>query len=226
MSLKKIIVTVIVSTICYTWASAYTEVSCWSDATFAANSCGQCFDWGNKQAWSDLWFLSDLWVNQTGDDVLLYKEEQEMPTMINLWWADSSWVKSPSDAWFWEYSDDFEALYSDTEEGYVLSDGWSVTWIKSQLGYTYSLSNNTAEEWTNIGMLVFPITTHKILSDWEITIDGDTLKECVLYKSGTPGTVVTTPPEKLPETGPAQYILLLILAMILGFSTIKILNRG
>ena len=227
MSLKKILVTILVLTISYTWVSAYTEVSCSSDAQFAANACGQCFDGGSREAWNDLWFLSDLWSNQTGDDVLLYKEEQEMPTMINLWWENASWAKSPSDAWFWEYSDDFEALYSDDEQWYILSDWWSVTWLKSRLGYTYSLAKNSADEGANIGMLVFPISTHKIISDWEIIPDADTHNECVLYKSGTPwATVVSTPPEKLPETGPAQYILLLILAMILGFSTIKILNRG
>jgi len=227
MSIKKIIIAWLIISVNYAWAFAYAEVSCSSDDVFAANSCTQCFDWWNKEAWNDLWFLSDTWVNQTGDDILLYKEEQEMPTLINLGWENTSWKKQPNDIGFWEYTDELNDLYSDLEEWYILSNGWSVTWIKSKLGYTYNLAKNTALEWSNIGMLVFPLITRKII-DGELSLDWDTLKECVLYKSWKEWTKTKTevvPTQKLPETGPSEYILLLILAMILGFSTIKILNR-
>lgn len=226
MIIKKVILAISILSISSVPAFAYTEISCSSDPAFAANSCSQCFDWGNKSTGSDLGFLSDVWINGSNNDVLLYKEEQEMPTMINLWGDNASWTQEPTAVNFWEYTDDFNSLYSELEEGYILSSGWKVTWIKSKLGYSYTLSSNTAPEWANIWMLVFPLTTHKLLSDWEITIDGDLHKECVLYKSGEPSEEVIVPPTKLPDTWPAEYILLLILAMIFGFWVVKIRQRG
>jgi len=226
MKLAKIFSVILILSISYISASAYSEVECSTDATFSANSCNQCFDWWSKEVWSNIGFLSDVWVNTTNNDVLLYKEEQEMPSMVNLWWDATSWSQSPSSTDFWEYSDEFEELYTDEQEWYVLSSGWKTTRIKSKLGFSYSLDTNTANEWENIWLLVFPIVTHKVLSDWEIVIDSTEHKECVLYKSGEETEEVVVPPKKLPDTWPTEYILLLILAFLLWFGFIKMKSRA
>ncbi len=201
--------------------SAYTEVSCPSDSVFSANSCDRCFDWWNKSAWDTLESLSDVWVNATSSDVIVYKEEQEMPSIVNLWQINSSWVQTPSSTNFWEYTDEFNSLYSDTEQWNILSSWWKVTWIKSKLWYTYTLEANTAPIWDNIGLLVYNLIAHKMLNG-SVDVNWTTNKECVLFKSWDAKTKnPVVPPKKLPNTGPAEYILLLVLAMILGFTIIK-----
>ena len=204
--------------------AAYEEIDCSLDKVFSENSCNQCFDWGKKVQWDNLGLLSDLWSNVSDVAKILYKEEQVDPEMINLDSDNVSWSQTTKEG-FWEYTDEFNALYSDTEEGYVLKAGENVTWIKSGLANAYTLDKNTAPENSNIGLLVYPISTHNILADGEITIDNTEHRECVLYKSGEPSEVVVEEPKKLPETGPAEYILLAILAMILGFGFLQFKAR-
>ena len=206
--------------------SAYEEVECSTDVVFSENSCNQCFNWGSTDQGEYLELLTDLWMNLTNIKKLLYKEEQVDPEMINLDPTNVSWVQTPSAEGFWEYTDEFNALYSDIEEWYILEPGASVTWIKSALSYAFKLEKNTADKWTNIGMLVYSIYTHNILEDGEITIDNDEHRECVLFKSGENGEDPTPEPKKLPETGPAEYMLLIILAMIIGFGILKFRTRS
>ena len=211
--------------------SAYEEIECTSDSVFSEYSCGQCFTWGDKKVWDNIWLLSDLWINNTPLKKVLYKEEQMDPEMINLNSSNTIWSQTPSSEWFWEFSEELEELYSEDEAWYILEWGQQVTWLKSALGFAYSLDKNTAEVWENIWLLVFPIATHNILEDWEITIDTETHNECVLFKSGeasldeTP-VVVTEEPKKLPETGPAQFALLLLLALSLGFWILKFRTKN
>ena len=203
--------------------AAYEEVECSVDSVYSEYSCNQCFDWGSKIQGDHLGLLSDLWMNATDVAKILYKEEQTDPEMISLDSSNVSWTQTPGSEGFWEYTDEFNALYSDLEEWYVLNAGNSVTWIKSNLSHAYKLEKNTATEWANIGLLVYPITTHNILADGEITIDNSEHKECVLFKSGeaAKAVVASEEPKKLPETGPAEFMLLAILAMILAFGLLQ-----
>lgn len=206
--------------------AAYEEVECSIDTVFTENSCNQCFNWGSNAQWDYLGLLSDLWMNVTDVSKILYKEEQVDPDMINLSPSNVTWTKTPSAEGFWEYTDELNALYSDIEEGYVLEAGKTVTRIKSSLSNAFKLDTNTATAWSNIGLLVYPISTHNILADGEITLDNSEHKECVLFKSAEAATeVIVKEPKKLPESWPAEFMLLIIIAMILGFGVLQFRAR-
>jgi len=59
-------------------------------------------------------------MNVTDISKILYKEEQIDPEMINLSSANVDWLESTNEENFWKYTDEFNALYSDIDEGYVL----------------------------------------------------------------------------------------------------------
>ena len=216
-------------------ASAYDTVKCDSDPIFAANSCNQCFLWKAQAEWANLGFLKDEWTNSSTVDKILYKEEQEMPVMKNLSPTLVNWKEEPTKENFWKYTDDFNKLYNEEEEGYILAKGKKVGWLESSKGFAYSLTKNKAEAGKNIGLLVYPISTHSIVANGEINPDADIHKECVLFKSSTkvvkevvPAAkkeTPKTPAKKLPKTGPEIYLLLL-LAMILGFGILKIRKKA
>jgi hypothetical protein len=207
--------------------SAYEEIDCSTDAIFESNTCGQCFDWGTKTGWDYIGLLKDDWVNSSNSSRILYKEEQKMPNMVNLDTSSIVWSQTPWTDGFWEYSSDFDALYSEDEEWYILASGQRVTWLESKLGYAYKLDQNTAPENTNIGLLVYYISTHDILEDWTPSIDDNEHRECVLFKSAWESEPKEPEvPKKLPETGPTEYILLLILAMLLGFTILRVKNKA
>lgn len=225
--LKKLLVIVSLLVITTPSFAAYEEVECSTDAVFNENSCNQCFKWWSKVQWDNLGLLSDVWSNVTDVSKILYKEEQVDPKMINLDSNNVNWIQSPKSDGFWKYTDEFNALYSDVEEGYVLPAGKSVTWIKTALSSVFKLDKNTAAKWSNIWLLVYPISTHNILKDGEITIDNSEHNECVLFTSGDASKeLVPVTPKKLPQTGPAEYTLLLILSMILGFGILKFKARA
>ena len=211
--------------------AAYDEVSCSTQGVFSENSCDQCFDGGTVWIGQNIGLLTDDWINDSGVKKIMYKEEQEMPQMMNL--GGSSWSQTPSSDDFWEYTTELNALYSETEDGYVLDNGDSAVWLKSKLGYAYTLDSTSAAGGENVGLLVYTLATHDILEDGDITVDSDEHRECVAFTSGAaapapttidktptetvtvPGKVVTVPKE-LPETG-AEHIILLLAALILGF---------
>lgn len=202
-------------------------MDCSSDAIFGVNSCWQCFEWGDKTAWDYIWLLVDSWINPTESSQIVYKEEQDIPEMLNLAPDNVIWGQTPSAEGFWEYTDEFDALYSESDWWYILEAGKSVTWIQSKMWYAYELKTNTAEEGTNIGLLVYPIAYHTILEDGTPSIDDDEHLECVLFKSSNPTEEVKEKEvEKLPETGPTEYILLLIIAMILGVWLLRLSKRA
>lgn len=225
---KKLLLTTTLLAVVTPWFAAYEEVECSTDPVFNQYSCNQCFNWWEKVEWDNLWLLKDLWMNVTDVDKILYKEEQIDPEMINLDKENVNWIQLPNSNDFWTYTDEFNALYSESEEWYVLPAWKSVTWIKSKLSSVFNLEKNTAEKWSNIGLLVYYIYTHNILKDWEIDIDNTEHKECVLFKSwGAAKKVVAPAPKKLPQTGPAEYILLLLfLSMILGFWILKFKTKS
>lgn len=201
---------------------AYEEIECNSDPVFSANSCNQCFKgWEKSAGWDPEGFLFDEWVNSSSTDMIVYKEIQEDPRLVNLSPDLTQWSQVPSSQGFWEYTSEFENIYSDAEAGYVLEAGKKLTWIKSKLGYGYSLNKNTAAEWENIAMLIFPLTSHALLSDGTISEDSDVHNECVLFTSGNPDTQPPVVIKRLPETGPAQFIMLAFFAMFLSFVLVK-----
>jgi hypothetical protein len=94
--------------------------------------------------------------------------------------------------------------------------------LKSKLDSAYKLDRNEVANWGNIWLLVYSLTTGNILESWEVSTDFAEHNECVLYKSWD--EVKQTPPPTLPQTGPAEYFLLLILAMVLWFGIVKFRN--
>ncbi len=224
MFAKKIIATLALFAVAMisTTFGAYEELECSSDAVFATNSCSQCFDGGAQSQWANIGLLSDLWINTGNTDQLLYKEEQVDPKMENL--GGSSWSQVPTSDSFWEHPAEFNDLYSEDVEGYILKAGEQVTWIKSKLGYAYKLDANPAADGENIGLLVYNIRTHALI-DGNIDEEGIDHKECVLFKSQAGETPVEPPviveePPRLPETG-AEHVLLLMIALLLGFGFFK-----
>lgn len=201
--------------------AANQEIECSTDPVFSEYSCNQCFDgWAKSQGWY-IGLLSDEWKNTSENDKILYKEQQDFPEMINLETSGVEWNQTPWAEDFWEYTSDFDSLYSEDQDGYVLATWKAVTWIKSKLSYAYKLDRNEAEEWANIGLLIYPILSHTILDDWEITMDNSIHNECVLYKSGEPTEQTLVEPKKLPQTWPEEFFILLVLAMILWFWVLK-----
>ncbi|MDD4151020.1 MAG: LPXTG cell wall anchor domain-containing protein [Candidatus Gracilibacteria bacterium] len=206
-------------------SAAYNTVDCSTDTIFSENSCNQCFDGGEKATGDNIGMMEDLWKNDSSSDRLIYKEEQEMPKMVNPASDKVTWSQNPTDDKdFWAYTPELEALYSSGSDAYVLTPGASVTWLKSTLGSAYKLDSNKQEKGKNIGLLVYPIITHSILEDGTPSPDSTTHKECVLFKSAdankietpapTPVEVKAPPVKALPKTGPAENMLV-ILALLL-----------
>ncbi len=227
--IKKILTILSLCIIAIPSFAAYEELDCSSDPVFSENSCNQCFNWWAKMQGDHLGLLSDLWINATDVSKILYKEEQVDPTMIALDSENVSWTMTPNEEWFWQYTEEFNALYSEEEEWYVLESWKSVNWIKSSLSSAFKLEKNTAKAGANIGLLVYPISTHNILADWEITIDNAEHRECVLFKSAESANwVVETEekPQSLPQTWPAEYIVLAFIAMVFWFIILQFRMRS
>lgn len=214
------------------WVSAFDSIACDSDPAFAQNSCNQCFDGGEKSQGDTVGLLSDDWKNDSTNSQIVYKEDQKLPFMQDISSGSASWSQVPDSESFWEYSDEFNALYDSKQEGYVLPAGQKVMWMKSKLGYGYTLDKNTLSKGGNIGLLVYPFKPHNILESGEITIDDVEHRECVLFKSaGAPSTPETpsTPstPEKpqLPKTGP-ESIVFVAIALLLAFGLLMFTRKN
>ena len=164
--------------------AASNAVSCDSNQAFGSNSCDTCLDGGTAVEDDTIGFFADNWYNDSDEQQILYKEEQVMPWLIPLW--GTSWVESKANpqANFWEYTPEFESLYIESDEGYVLEAGKTVRWIESSLGSGYKLLSNPAEEDLPVGMIVYDRGVHEIFSDGNINIITDTHRECVLIRSG------------------------------------------
>lgn len=201
--------------------AAVTTVSCDSDAAFAANSCSQCFDGGTAVEGDNKGLLTDEWINATSASQVLFKEEQDMPSMIALGGAKWTEIKASDSVDFWQYTSELDALYDEDNLGHVLAAGEKVTWIESTLGSAYSLTSNPASEGQNVGLIAYDLTVHALSDEGNISLDGESHRECVLIKSGTPGQppVIPETPE-LPQTGP-EHILLAFVALLLGFGFLK-----
>lgn len=209
----------------YSVSAATTEVECSTDNVFAEYSCNQCFDWWEKSVGSFLWLLTDVWSNSSESDKIMYKEQQEMPEMVNLNTSKVEWSQTPDSKDFWEYTPEFEALFSEDQEGYVLPAWETVTWLKSKLSYAFKLDKNEASKGENIWLLVYPVLSHTLLDNWELGMSNTPHNECVLFKSAAWEAPVVNPPKTLPQTWPAEFFLLMILAMILWFGILRFKNN-
>ena len=204
--------------------AAYTEVTCTTDPAYEANTCNQCFTADSLAEGANLGLLTDEWMNNSSNDQIVYKEEQKMPFMVNLSEGNVTWSQTPGADGFWEYTPEFNNLFSQKDEGHILKAGQKVTWLKAKLGYAFKLEKNTAPAGSNIGLLVYPFKGHNILKDGQITLDDKEHRECVLFKSAKALTPVTPinqekpvpqKPVELPKTGP-EHIVLLLIAMLIG----------
>ncbi|MDD5212917.1 MAG: LPXTG cell wall anchor domain-containing protein [Candidatus Gracilibacteria bacterium] len=206
-------------------SAAYQTVDCSTSTIFSENSCNQCFDGGEKTTGDNIGMMEDLWKNDSSTDRLIYKEEQEMPKMVNPVSDKVTWSQNPiTDKDFWAFTPELENIYSSGADAYVLKPGASVTWLKSNLGAAYKLDSNKADKGTNIGLLVYPIMTHAVLEDGTPSPETTTHKECVLFKSAdankapeptpTPVEVKAPPVKALPKTGPAENMLVILALML------------
>ena len=183
--MKKIIIAFSIIMMNFYIVKAYNEIDCSTDAVFADNFCNQCFDWWTKDINEKITLLDDTWLNSSSSDRIMYKEEQDLPFILNLNKDNVYWEQNPViEDKFWKYTGDLEALYSEENTWYILPSGQSITWIKQDLWAYYSLSKNSLEKDKNIWLLVFPFNSHNIDENGEINVsDGDTHRECILYKS-------------------------------------------
>ncbi len=201
----------------------YKEIDCSSDPVFSEQSCHQCFVWWEKSEWEYIWFMEDTWINSTDYDQLMYEEQQKDPKMINLASSKVEWEQVPSKDNFWKLTDELKALHNAEKEGFFLKKWNSVRRIQMELWSAYKLKKNEAPVWENIWVVVFPIIAHNILDDGSITPESEEHHECVLFKSAKKDAKVApkTPKKKLPKTGPAEFLILLILAMVLAFGVLR-----
>ena len=209
-----------------TSSAAYQEVSCSTDPLFEQYSCNQCFNWGEQVVGSNIWFLNDKWVNNNDNAQILYKDEQDMPSMKSI--NETTWTQLPDAEKFWEYTEDLNQYYSEEEWGYILPWHESVSWLQSAEGYAYNLESTNAKKWDPVWVLVYSIAVHNIEGENDVQVEAIKHNECVLFTSWSektePELPVTEEPKKLPQTGP-EHILLLILAMILAFGVVKFTQR-
>ena len=195
---------------------ATSEIDCTTNSIFWANSCNQCFiESDSKKAWDNVWLLSDIWENKSNSEQVLLKEENsDKPTMVNLDESNVSWKQSPSSSEdFWEYTPELEKLKSVDDLWYVLAPSKKVTWLKSKVNATYTLTKNNVKPGGEIGLLTYPIKTHAMVN-WAPSVDSKEHKECVLYKSSEASKVEVKPiapkeVKKLPKTWPAENVLIL-----------------
>ena len=153
---------------------SYTEVDCSTNSTFWEKSCNQCFDWWEVKSWDTLSFLDDIWNNDTKGKKIMYKEEQIMPVLTPLNWAE--FTKKPDSDKFWEYTGEFDALKNKEFDWYVLPAWQKVSWLKSSMWAAYKVEK-TSPQWGNAWILVFDVMSHDILSSWEIDMNSKVYKE-------------------------------------------------
>ncbi|EKE27584.1 MAG: hypothetical protein ACD_3C00189G0003, partial [uncultured bacterium (gcode 4)] len=97
------------------WVGNYVEVACDKDF-FTQNACNQCFDWGKKAVGEKITGLTDSWTNPNTTEQIVYKDEQKMPELVNIGWANSVWLTNPQEPdKFWKFSE--ELTWTDSATG-------------------------------------------------------------------------------------------------------------
>ena len=214
----------------------YATVSCSSQKYFTDNACTLCFEGGNVKPGQRLTGLFDTWTNTSGGTQVMYKDEQVMPTLVNIGAsANTKWTAVPTDPTkMWIYTPEIIWLNSTVAAGkqeFLIGSGQKVKFIQMDLGAGYTLLNSDAKGGDTIGMVKFPLYYHD--RNVQSSTDGEKQAhfECVAFKysaPATPPTTPTTPPTPgevtKPETGPETPILIaaaLFIAFGLMFSLKK-----
>lgn len=216
--LSTLLLVVFITTSSY---AAYDVVSCDSDASYAANSCDQCFTGWSVSEWDNKGLLTDVWENIGTGPQVLFKEEQDLPRIVSLGWASWTEVTASDSVDFWQFTAELDNLYDAENLGYVLGAGESATWIESTLGSAYQLVSNPTPAGENVGMVLYDTVTHQIDEEGTPALESDIHRECVIFTSGTSEVPPVVPqPPRLPETG-AEHLLLALAALMLGFGFLK-----
>ncbi len=212
--------------------AAYDMVSCETENVFSENSCSQCFHGGSVHVGDNKWLLSDTWQNADTRDQIMFKEEQDMPQMMPLSGATWTELKASDSIDFWQYTETLENLYDEDNLGYLLPTGESVMWIESSLGSAYQLSSSSVDAGTPIGLLMYDLAVHNVEND-EVELDATSQRSCVKFDAAWPHDgsmntgaeqMLSQTPEQLPDTG-AEHVLLIVVALMLGFGFLKFRAR-
>ena len=172
--------------------AALDTVRCDSNTVLAANSCDVCYDGWTQVEGDYIGFFNDDWENESDGLEIMYKEEQVIPQVIPLGWASWGESKASPGVDFWQYTPEFEALYSENYGGYILEAGWSIAWIESSLWSGYSLQSSSVAAGVPVGMIIYDRVSQQVLPNGNFNIMADSHRECVLITSGIPRS--DTPP--------------------------------
>jgi hypothetical protein len=67
--------------------------------------------------------------------------------MVNLDEGNVTWKQTPTSGEdFWEYTPEFEKLKSEDDLWYVLAPNKKVTWLKSRIDASYTLTKNNVKQ--------------------------------------------------------------------------------
>lgn len=221
-----------------TWALAvakggvwnYTEVACDKDY-FTTNACNQCFDWWKKAVWEKITNLTDSWTNPNSGEQVIYKDEQVLPELVNLWGNATSWISNPQDSSkFWKFSD--EIIWTDSKtwswkQEFLLEWGKTVNFLEWDLWATYIMTSTDKKLWEPAGLLKFSIAYHDISDAGN---EGSKLNhvECVSYLASAQAAKAPTPKAKeitKVKTWPDIYILF-FLAFAIAFGFVKLRKKA
>lgn len=183
----------------------YASVACSSNNAFAANSCTQCFDGGKVKTGERLTGLFDTWTNSNSTPQVMYKDEQIMPTMVNLGWGGTEWTSTPSDnTKVWKTTS--EIVWS-TPSGsggkaqFFIMPTDKIKFIEADIGAGYNLVKTDKKNDEPIGLIKFPLVYRNIDNVGNESAT-QTHYECVIYKASTTVTTVTPPPSNPPPSNP------------------------
>ena len=215
----------------------YTSTQC-TDAYFVSNQCDQCFSGGTLKTTQKVSNLYDQWSNTTTGSILLYKSDQQYPSVVNLGGSGTTISSNPVDpSVFWQFGGDI--IWTDSfshtgDKEFEISSGKKIKIHNSDVGSYYSLDSTTVQSGSPVMLVKFPLTYVGLTADGTETAK-KTHTECVVYSYGqaapapapAPAPVVVVPasvpppapePAKMTETktGPETDILLFVAFALTG----------
>ena len=215
----------------------YASLEC-SDPVFAANKCDLCFDGGGLKTGQKVTDLYDNWSNTTTGSVLLYKSQQELPSLVNLGGSSTVITASPADPTaFWQYGS--EVLWSDSfarsgDKEFEIAAGKKIQVYTAEVGSSYTLAKSSVKDGDPVMLVKFPITYVGLLPDGGGETESKTHTECIVWRSGTVAAVVPpvvetpVPTEETPiptpqpqdmtstKTGPETTVMILLTLLVAG----------
>lgn len=210
------------------WVWNYKETTCDKDY-FISNACNQCFEGWVKAIWEKITGLTDNWNNPNSTEQIIYKDEQKLPEMVNLWaGSKTEWLSNPVEPEkFWKFSD--EIVWTDSatwtwKQEFLLEWNKTTNFLEWDLGASYALQSTEAKENDPVGMLKFSLNYHdtdEAAKEWEMK----THTECVAFLAWTPAPAKPLPPVTPQEatkvkTWP-ESIFIILAAMLLSFWLLK-----